>query len=153
MAVVPATSRGVPSSGGTFTGPVTVDLSGDAVSRRALHVILPEAFDFSVDAFTFEIANQFGILRYDTNARVTTAGNQLRTGGGAIVTENGLLNTGSGAVTTRLFTVQGVGPVLQVSGTDGTVSFFNVTPVTQPAAPTTLPEVIAALKALGLVAT
>lgn len=81
-------------NGGTITQPLTIDLSGGPADQRAFHVILPADFDFSVEAFTFEVDQQSTpLLAFTTNGDVSTGGNGLQTGGGSILTGTGLIST------------------------------------------------------------
>lgn len=61
-------------------------------------------------------------------------------------------DTGYTADALHVFDAGGNNDMLVITG-NTKIGFFNATPVVQPAAPTTLADVIAALKALGLVAT
>jgi hypothetical protein len=89
MAVVPASSRGTTFEGGTITRPLVIDLSDGDPDVTGLRLILPSNFDFSVNAFTFEIDGQFSLLEFNPNGDVNTDGNNLNTGGGALVTSGG----------------------------------------------------------------
>lgn len=144
MSGVPASSRsfngGTVTQATTFTAPVTVDLSADVASRRALHVILPTAFDFSVEAFTFEVKNQFGLLSFTTSGDVSTNGNGLRTAGGSISTTGGQV------------AVQNVASVNQHVLASSQVGFFAALPTSQPTGvAVTAAAIHAALVALGLI--
>lgn len=169
MTQVPASSHGW--NGGTITSPLTVDLSDDPANQRALHVILPETFDFSVEAFTFEVENQFGLLGFTTSGAVSAKGNTLQSGGGSIRTNNGSLLTGTGSLNnqggiTSADPVSG-DKVIEILPAAAQIGFFNKTPAARPAAianaaggvvidaeaRTALNALLAAIRTLGLIAT
>lgn len=139
MGLNPSTSHGF--NGGTITRPLTIDLSASSANQRALHVILPSTFDFSVEAFTFEIASQFGLLAFDTSGNVSTAGNALATKGGDIHTRGGPI------------TVQtALGASVHSLDASGLGFFGAAAGAKQTGVPVTAAGIHAALVTLGLIA-
>jgi hypothetical protein len=91
---------------------------------------------------------------FNGNADATSSA--YAAGDGNAVTSNFAGVGGTGTATADLTAFGGAGTAwvkVEADATSARIGFFATAPVAQPAAPTTLADVIAALKALGLVAT